>query len=185
MKNTWLWMVVMIFVLGGYSGIRVNQDYDPAEQFGGLRSYDWVSETQEATGDPRIDNPLRDSRTRAAVEGQLKAKGLKRVTDGSAAFVLRYEYVFRKKIQSSGSGGSVGFGRGSHGRYGGIGLSTGTNVSDYDEESLTIDFVGSDPATLYWRGTGAQRYAEYKDPDKTIRSLNKLVKKILDQFPPK
>ncbi|VFQ45483.1 DUF4136 domain-containing protein [Desulfoluna butyratoxydans] len=185
MKKRWLWMVAMALVFSGCSGIRVNQDYDPAQQFGRLKSYAWLSESQPVTGDPRIDSSLRDSRTRSAVEQQLRAKGIKKVDDADAAFYLRYEFVLRKKIESSGTGGSVGFGRASHGRYSGVGIGTGTSVSDYDEESLIIDFVGRDSSTLYWRGTGAQRYSEYKDPDKAIKSLNKLVKKVLDQFPPK
>jgi len=184
MKSIWLYIFAAMLLLAGCSGIRVTQDYDPTSDFGALTTFDWVSEIQEKTGDPRIDNPLLDTRIRAAVERLLHEKGFEKVTDGSAAFFVRYNYVLRRKIESSGSGGSVGFGMGSRGRYGGISLATGGDVRDYDEESLTIDFVGGEPEILFWRGIGAQRFTEYKDPNKATRTIDALVAKILAQFPP-
>lgn len=178
-------MVGLAVLLAGCSGIRVHQDYEPASDFRSLTSFDWVRQTQEKTGDPRIDNPLRDTRIRGAVERLLKEKGLEKRTDGSAAFWVRYTYVLRRKIESDGTSGSVGFGVGSRGRRGGVAIGTGANVRDYDEEVLTLDFVGQDSQTLIWRGVGAQRFTEYKAPDKTIGAINALVEKILAQFPPK
>lgn len=185
MKGTWLWMVGLAVLLAGCSGIRVHQDYEPASDFLSLTSFDWARQTQEKTGDPRIDNPLRDTRIRGAVERLLEEKGLEKRTDGSPAFWVRYTYVLRRKIESDGTSGSVGFGVGSRGRHGGIAIGTGANVRDFDEEVLTLDFVGQDPETLIWRGVGAQRFTEYKAPDKTIGAINALVEKILAQFPPK
>jgi hypothetical protein len=58
-------------------------------------------------------------------------------------------------------------------------------VREYDEGSLTIDLVDADSAALLWRGTGTQRFREYKDPEKASRDINTLVEKILAQFPPR
>ncbi|BCS96397.1 hypothetical protein DSLASN_20290 [Desulfoluna limicola] len=185
MKYTWGFIVAVTLAMAGCSGIVVKQDYDPASNFGVLTTYNWATETQEEAGDPRIDNPLRNERIRSAVERVLQEKGFAKTTDGSPAFQIRYQCSLRRKIESSGTSGSIAFGTGSRGRYGGIGLGTGSNVSQYDEETLTIDFVGDVQETLFWRGIGSQRFTEYSDPAKSTRSINLLVEKILAQFPPK
>ncbi|WP_300668325.1 DUF4136 domain-containing protein [Desulfoluna sp.] len=178
-------IVSAMLCLIGCSGIRVSQDYDPASDSGVLTSFAWASETQQKTGDSRLDNPLRDARTRAAVELLLHEKGIDKKSAGTPAFFVRYTYGLRQKIESSGTRGGIGFGLGSFGRHGGIALGTGDSVEEIDEESLTIDFLGQDLETLFWRGTGVQRFMEYDDPEKTTRSIQALVTEILDQFPPK
>ena len=184
MRKIWLAVLATTLVLGGCSGIQVNQDYDPATDFTSMQAYRWESETQEKTGDLRIDNPLRDTRIRAAVKSQLSDKGFVLSADGKATFLVRYQYTLRQKIESDGATGGIGFGVGSFGSRGGVAIGTGNNIREYDEGTLTIDFVDAVSQTLLWRGTGNQRFREYKDPEKTSRDINALVEKILAQFPP-
>jgi hypothetical protein len=184
MRNFWFAVVATALVFGGCSGVRVNQDYDPATDFKSLQTYRWESKTQDKTGDLRIDNPLRDTRIRAAVAGELNQKGFTQATDRAPTFLVRYHYTLRQKIESDGAAGGIGFGIGSYGRSGGIAIGTGNNVREYDEGSLTIDFVDATSQTLIWRGTGIQRHREYDDPEKASRDINTLVEKILAQFPP-
>lgn len=185
MNGKWLIAGAMI-LLAGCSGIRVSQDYEPATTFDNLHTFAWTTATQAPTGDPRIDNPLRDGRIRAAVERVLTTKGFVRATEAAPTFLVRYQYTLRQKIDSSGPSGGIGFGIGSYGRRGGIAIGTGTGntVSEYDEGSLVIDLM--DPATdrLLWRGTGTQRFREYDDPAKTTADIDTLVETILAQFPP-
>ena len=185
MRKIGLAVFAATLVIGGCSGVQVNQDYDPATNFKSMQAYRWESETQEKTGDLRIDNPLRDTRIRAAVARQLSDKGFVQTEDGNATFLVRYQYTLRQKIESDGAGGGIGFGVGSYGRHGGIAIGTGNNIREYDEGTLTIDFVDAASQTLLWRGTGTQRYREFNDPEKTSRDINTLVEKILAQFPPR
>ncbi len=184
MRKIWFAVCAATLVLGGCSGVQVNQDYDPATDFSSMQAYRWESETQDKTGDLRIDNPLRDTRIRAAVERQLAGKGFVKSEDGTSAFLVRYQYTLRQKIESDGAGGGIGFGIGSFGRHGGVAIGTGNNLREYDEGTLTIDFVDAASQILLWRGTGTQRFREYKDPEKASRDINTLVEKILAQFPP-
>jgi len=184
MRKNWLAVCAIALVLGGCSGVTVNQDYDPATDFDSMQTYRWESETQEKTGDLRIDNPLRDTRIRTAIARQLSDKGIVQSEDGSATFLVRYQYTLRQKIESDGAGGGFGFGIGSYGRHGGVAIGTGNNIREYDEGSLTIDFIDAASQTLLWRGTGSQRFREYNDPEKASRDTNTLVQKILAQFPP-
>jgi len=185
MSKIWLAVCSAALVLGGCSGVQVSQDYDPATNFKSMQAYRWESETQEKTGDLRIDNPLRDTRIRAAVARQLSDKGFVQTENGNETFLVRYQYTLRQRIESDGAGGGIGFGVGSYERHGGIAIGTGNNIREYDEGSLTIDFVDATSQTLLWRGTGTQRYREFNDPEKTSRDINTLVEKILAQFPPR
>lgn len=185
MRKNWLAGMSTALVLIGCTAIQVNQDYDPVTAFTSMQSYRWVSETQEKTGDLRIDNPLRDARIRAAVDRLLAEKGVVKSADGPPSFMIRYQYLLRQKIESDGSRGGIGFGIGSYGRHGGIAIGTGNRVREYDEASLVIDFVDVTAQRLLWRGTGSQRFNEYDDPAKATKAINTLVEKILEQFPPR
>lgn len=184
MKKRWIIIVVAVLVVVGCSGIRVSQDYDPATDLASLQTFGWTSDTQEKTGDARIDNPLRNTRIREAVERLLQDKGFVLSTDKEPSFLVRYQYDLRRQIESDGAGGGIGFGVGSYGRHGGIAVGTGNNVREYDEGALVIDMLDPDSEVLLWRGTGTQRFMEYDNPEKSIEDINALVEKILAQFPP-
>ncbi|WP_319408520.1 DUF4136 domain-containing protein [uncultured Desulfosarcina sp.] len=182
MIRIWFAVFAAALVISGCSGIKVNQDYDPTTDFASMKTYRWAAETQEKTGELRVDNPLRDTRIRAAVDRLLNEKGFRKFVDGSPTFLVRYQYVLRQKIGSD--GGGIGFGIGSFGSHGGIAIGTGNSVRAYDEGALTIDFVDAASQSLLWRGTGTQPFREYDDPKKTNKDINLLVEKILAQFPP-
>ena len=176
-------IMLTVALLAGCSGITVSQDYEPTTNFESLRTFAWSSETQENTGDPRIDNPLRVARIRAAVERLLADKGFLPATVDAPGFLIRYQETLRRKIESDGAGGGIGFGIGSYGRHGGIAIGTGGTVREYEAVSLVIDVTDATGALL-WRGTGTQRFREYDDPAKATEDIDALVAKILEQFPP-
>ena len=178
-------IIMLVAITLGCSGVRVNQDYEPGTNLTALRTYRWKSPTQAKTGDPRIDNPLRDQRIRAAVDRQLADKGLVKTEDKDPDFLVHYQNTLRQKIESTGTSGGFGFGVGSYGRRGTIAIGTGNDVREYDEGSLVIDFLDPTSDNLLWRGSGNQRYREYQDPEKVTRDIDTLVVTILKQFPPK
>ena len=181
MKCTWI-ITLAVVLIAGCSGIQVSQDYDPATGFGSLQSFRWETKVQESAGDARLDNPLRDSRIRGAVERVLKEKGFAPSEDGGATFSIRYRETLNKKLESA---GGIGFGIGSYGRHGGVAIGTGNNLRETEDTSLIIDFLDPESKTLLWRGTGTQRFKEYDDPVKASQDIDRLVQKILEQFPPK
>ena len=176
----------MALLLAGCSGVTVSQDFDPATAFDGLETFAWASKTQAETGDPRIDNPLRDKRIRAAVERVLTQKGFVPADGAPASFLIRYQYLLRRRVDSAGGGPSFGVGVGSVGSRGSIamGTSTGGAIREVDEGSLIIDFVDPETDALLWRGTGTQTFREYQDPARTTRDIDTLVERVLAQFPP-
>lgn len=175
---------LIMAILAGCSSVKVSQDYNTAQDFNGYKRYAWQHETQAKTGDVRIDNPFLDERIRQAVDRTLAERGFQRTDNGPHDFQVRYLYTIRAKIESDDMRTGFGFGVGSRGRYGGISVSSGTSVNEYDEGMLVIDIVESQSDALLWRGTGTRRVSDHSDPEKTTKSVNELVEKILGQFPP-
>lgn len=170
-------------ILTGCSTVRVSQDYEPATDFSGLQTYQWLSTAAPQTGDVRVDNPLLDSRFRAAIDRNLTHQGFRKTND-EPDFYIKYEYRIRQKIQTDNVGTSVGFGIGSYGRYGGVGVGTGSDVRSYDEGLVVVDLLAPDKEKLLWRGTATFRVPEHSDPEKSTEKVNEVIDKTMAQFPP-
>jgi hypothetical protein len=166
------------------SSVQVSQDYDPETDFAKLKTFDWQSETQQKTGDVRVDDQLIDSRIRKATERAFTTKGYQRVTQMTPDFYISYQYVIQQKIKTDNVRTGIGIGYGSRGRYGGIGVSSGADVSSYDEGLLVIDVIDSGSGKLLWRGKATRSVSSHSDPEKTTQAVNEAVEKILNQFPP-
>ena len=178
-------LLALCVAVVGCSGVRVSQDYVDPARFAALETYGWNSAEQPQTGDIRVDNQLLDQRIRKAVDQALAAKGYAKPTEGSADFQVGYELGIRSKVESSGISSGVGIGMGHLGRYGGVGVSSGTTVSQYDEALLVITLFDPGGTDVLWRGTGTVRVTEHTTPEKTDKAVGETVNKILEQFPPK
>lgn len=172
-------------MLTGCSSIMVDRDYDPSFRFGALKTFAWKHAVQPKTGLARIDNDLNDQRIRRAVDAELQAKGFVPAEQSAADFLVEYFADYQQRIESSGSTVSLGVGRGSAGRTGAVGWSSGAVVSDYEEAQLTIDILNPETGRIVWRGRGRRRAASSASPEKTDARTRESVKKILKAFPPK
>jgi len=177
-------LLLIITLVMGCSSVRVSQDFNPSKDLGNLNTYAWQAETQPPTGDIRVDNPLLDARIRAAVESNLTTRGFQKLTDGTPDFYIVYQYAIQRKIESDRVQTGVGFGFGSYGRRGGVGFSTGSSVSEFDEGLLVIDFIGTNASDLLWRGSGSRRVDQHSDPARTTERINEMVDKIMAQISP-
>jgi len=174
----------VVIIIFGCSSIKVSQDYKLATDYSNIETYAWQSETQEKTGDPRLDNPLLNNRIRDAVDNFLLEKSFKRSSDNIPDFYVAYTLKIFRRIDSSRGSSGFSFGFGSFGRSSGFGISTGSQVSEYDESMLVIDFIETDRGDLLWRGIGTRRFSQHPKPEETTEIVNETVKKILSQFPP-
>jgi hypothetical protein len=168
----------------GCSSVKVSQDFDPSKNIANLKTFAWKTETQPPTGDIRVDNPLLDARIRDAVARNLTTRGYQQQTETTPDFYIVYKYVIQRKIDSDGPQTGIGFGFGSFGSRGGIGISTGTSVSEYDEGFLVIDFLDARDNGLLWRGNGSRRINQHADPARTTEQVNEMVDKIMAQISP-
>lgn len=184
MKNI-IALVVMAVVFAGCSSVSVRRDYDTAVDYSNLKTFAWQHAMQPETGNPRIDDDLIDSRIRNAVEANLQLKGFRQVDKADADLLVAYFIGFNRRISSSGGSVSMGMTRSSAGRAGSVGLSSGSQVSDFEEAHLTIDIILADSDLTVWRGTGTRRTSSSTNPQRITDRVNDAVKRILAKFPPK
>lgn len=57
-------------------------------------------------------------------------------------------------------------------------------IATYDKGVLTIDVLAPDGGELLWRGTGTDTVSELADRKDVFLQVEKVVEKILAQFPP-
>ena len=171
------------FFLQACSGITVSQDYEKEYHFDGLKTFAWMPNKDNAYGVK--DNDLVDKRIRNAIETKLLAKSYRLVDSYTPDFFISYHLTVEQKITSSGMTGGVSIGRSSYGRYGGIGMSTGSDVRAYDQGTLLIDVTIPLGDKLVWRGIATQSVSDHTSPEESTVRINETVEKILAQFPPK
>jgi len=126
-----------------------------------------------------------DARIRGAIVKQFAAQQYKHIESGTPDFYISYHLAVEQKISTKQVSGGISMGRGSRGRYGSVGISTGTQVDAYDQGTLLIDVTDTPSNKLVWRGISTQMVSEHSSPEKSTKQINETVKKMLAQFPPK
>ena len=174
-------LFISVLAVAGCATVQVSQDYDPHADMLRYGTWQWQDPVQGATGDIRIDNPLLDKRIRHAVEAHLASRNIN-PSQGHPDLYLSYDLTIEQKILSESNYSTVGVGSYYHPWYGGIG--TETRIRQYDESRLTIDITSADTGALIWRGVGVFRMRTYETPEDAGEATQKLVNKILYQFPP-
>jgi hypothetical protein len=177
------WLCFLLITLQSCSGIQVSQDYEQGYDFSKLKTFAWKPNKNNEYGVK--DNDLLEKRIIAAIQNNLSAKNYKQIDSGKPDFYISYHVAVEQKISSSNVSGGVSFGRSSRGRYGGIGISTGSQVQAYDQGTLLIDVTDVTNDKLVWRGISTQTISEHSTPDKSTALINETVEKVLHQFPPK
>lgn len=183
MKNTRVFVLIFIgffiSLLSSCSGVTVGQDYEQGYNFSALKTYAW-----KPGSDGVIGNDLVDGRIRNAIENKLSAKSYQHTLTERPDFFVSYDMTIEQKLTSSGATGGISLGRSSRGRYGGVGISSGSQVHSYDQGTLVIDFTEPLEDKLIWRGISTQSVDVHSSPDKSTVIINETVEKMLSQFPP-
>jgi len=178
-----LFSAFILILLQSCSGITVSQDYEKEYNFAGLKTFAWKPNTDNGYGIE--NNDLVDERIRTAIENNLLARSYRKVDSYTPDFFISYYVTIEQKISSSGVSGGVSIGRSSMGRYGGVGMSTGSQVRAYDQGTLLIDVTIPLGDKLVWRGTSTQSVSDHSSPEESTANINETVEKILEQFPPR
>jgi Domain of unknown function (DUF4136) len=177
-----LFLFSMLLLLQACSGITVSQDYEKEYNFSGLETFAWKPNVEKAYGIQ--DNDLLDKRIRTAIENSLLSKSYRLVDSFTPDFFISYHYNVQQKISSSGLSGGVAVGRSSFGGFGGVGLSSGSDVRAYDQGTLLIDVTIPLGDKLVWRGVATQSVSDHTSPEESSENIKETVEKTLQQFPP-
>ncbi len=177
-----LFCVAALMMLTACTGIEVSQDYDTEMSFPRLQTYAWKSRSVDRHDDVRADNPLLHKRFRQNIDRVLEEKGFSRRV--SADFLIDYRYSISTRLESEPLTTGFGFGIGSHHRYGGFGLQTGSDIRQYDIGILIIDIYDALTRDMLWRGRGSEVISRHPTPQQNSEMARQLVEAVLAQFPP-
>ncbi|MFO0689869.1 MAG: DUF4136 domain-containing protein [Myxococcota bacterium] len=179
-------LLLLIAGLTACQSFNVRSDWDDSVSFDGYQRYFWLEPPTAEGADPFADNDLLRKRVRKAVEADLMARGFRPVTRREDAdFLVTYGVQLDERLRVNGTSGVYG-GYGGYGRWP-IGFGTGigtTDVRNYQEATLIIDFLTPQKEELVWRGWGSG-FLQTRDRDRGQERFEAGVKAVLDAFPPK
>ena len=180
-----VWVLSALGLLSACSGIQVSQDYDDKANFTNIKTLQWVPDDKQI--DPKATefakkNPLIAKRIEKAIISEMQAKAYKFVTQNPDAFIT-YHVGTQSKVRSQPVSTSIGFGTFGGGGYGGIGIQTSPDVEQYEEGRLVVDILDTNQKLL-WRGTSTTYLEDHLSSEETTELVNKVVQKLLAQYPP-
>jgi hypothetical protein len=182
----------------GCSTISINYNFDPAADFSGLRTYDWMPREHGWGDHTRAgapgDQAILDSRVKLAVDNQLAAKGYVKQGVETPDFLLAYHVMVEEKKELRTTERDYRFpsytyrGPGRGRRYydpGGFGTREWeTREYVYTEGTLMLDIVDAETSRLIWRGSAQTELKASLSPQKRQKRLNTAVEQMLSHFPP-
>ncbi|GGJ02328.1 hypothetical protein GCM10007978_44820 [Shewanella hanedai] len=193
MKKVQLILAVLsLSALSACSSMRSSSDYDPAANFGDIKTFAWV-EPQTQENSYHLDG-LMDQRVRAAVDKQLAQKGLKLTNAETADVLVNYLTKVDKKINvdtfnTNYGYNPYGYGYNPYGYGYGWGMSramnTQTTVREYEVGTLILDMIDRASGRLIWRGTVTDTIRNENTPDERVGIVNEAVSSMLMDYPPK
>lgn len=160
--------------------VGVSNDYDHSVNFRAYKTWSYYPQQgQDTEGGPaRGYESFLDQRIRAAVEREMTAKGLTKVTSNPDVFVAYSAKVENKQRVNAYPGGFgypyYGYGYGYYGR----GMAP---VSEYKAGTVIIDIVDAKRKELAWRGTGV---AQLDQNSINEAETYRIVNSILGTYPP-
>ena len=149
------------------SAQQVTYDYDRTADFSKITTYAW-------DGAGNINDPLNHKRIVAAVDSQLAAKGLRKVSpDAKPDVVVAYRAALTEDLEVNGTG---------YGRFAGLGRSA--RVQRVYVGTLLIGMFDAESRELVWRGTASREVDLDASPDEREKHLKQATEKLFKKYPP-
>jgi hypothetical protein len=159
------------------SMVTVTTDYDHSAPFGRYQTYTLTSSRQDLPLSPSGEAALHDT-----LQAKLATRGLREVSEGADVHVVRHVFTQEKiDIYPASSWGYAGYPY-RYGRYGPWGGAPAayTDVSQYTEGTLILDFVDAKTQKLVFRGIAKGTVG---DPGTNANRIREAVTRIVDEFP--
>ena len=161
-----------ILVLAACSSVSVKTDFDPSTSFAQYHSY-----ILEPGDEPIGLSPSGEAALTATLRHQLAARGVQEARDNADLHIVRHIATQDKiRINSSSAGGPYRYGR--YGAW--VGGPQYTDVSQYTEGTLILDFVDAKTRKLVFRGIATGTVG---DPQANAAKIKEAVEKILAAYP--
>jgi hypothetical protein len=168
------------FAFAGCSTVTVTTDYDRSVSFAKYRSYSLSPAARGQTLSPSSEAALRES-----LRTKLAERGIGQVQSGKADLaVVRHVFTQEKlavqQYTDWGYGSSAWpYGYGYYSPWAGAPM-TYTDVHQYTEGTLVLDFVDTRTKKLVFRGVGQ---AVVSGPESNAGKIQEAVEKIVEKLP--
>lgn len=176
--------VSMVGLAACGSGIQIQSDYNPQQDFSGYHTYRWAERTPTGDDDPRVYNDIIRSRVQFAVDSVMRTKGFERVNSGRADFLMSWHGAIDGKVSYNTVSTHYGYGWG--GYYGGgWGMgSSRTYVNEWDEGTLILQVIDAGQNELVWMGSAQAKLNQPRSPEEAREQDIEVMRRILATFPP-
>lgn len=155
-------IAVISFCVTACSTVSVTTDYDPSAPFAQYRTYSLTPSTDKVGLSPSSEAALRDS-----LRTGLMQHGISETRENADLHVVRHISSKEKTVVHQ-SGAGVPYRYGRYGMWGGAPYYY-TDVSQYTQGTLILDFVDAKTQKLVFRGIGAGTISDPKTNAERIR----------------
>jgi hypothetical protein len=165
-------LAASVFVLAACSSVSVKTDFDQSVSFAQYHSYTLMPGNEPIGLSPSSETALTET-----LHNQFAALGVVEASENADLHIVRHITTRDKlSISQSSAGGPY--------RYGRYGMWAGgpqyTDVSQYTEGTLILDFVDSKTQKLVFRGIATGTVG---DPQSNVAKIKDAVKKIVADYP--
>ena len=179
MKKIILSILILPFILGGCSTLRVSSDYDREIDFSLYNTYNFTKKVEDLP-----INQLNKNRLIDAISREMEAEGFSK--SDNPDILLDINVLIDKKRNATTYTDHFGGGFYTYPypyRWGGGFTTTQVYVNEYLEGTVFIDFIDIKENQLIWQGRGVGTL----EPEATNKEerINRAVKKIFSLYPPK
>ncbi len=166
--------LLLVFLLGSCTTVRVVTDYDREANFG---SYNKFAFFKPGIDEAQISD-LDKKRILRAIDAELTAKGYNKSEEPDLLVSIFTQEKERVDVYNN----NFGFGWGwNPWWWGGFG---GSTVSTSTEGSLYIDLIDAKTNELVWQGVGRARLITSGNIEKKEKRIREIVSEIMTQYPP-
>ena len=172
--------------LGACTTLRVTTDVNPNFSVSNCHTYAFATE-RSGGADAAFSNPLNGDRLRAAIEGNMAARGVTKAADMAAAdcvvgYALGTRQVFNDYYAGWGAGWGYGGGYG-WGRRGGWGGGWGYDGPWVEDETrIVVDVFDARAHKAIWHGAVSETISDLKGPNAEAK-INAATAAIFAKLP--
>jgi hypothetical protein len=170
-------LAVAVLFLTACSTVSVTTDYDHLASFSQYHTYALTPDTAKLELSPSSEAALRET-----LRTNLALRGITETRENADLHVVPHVSTKEKIVvnQSSDWGyDGMPYGYGQYGMWAGA-PQTYSDISQYTEGTLILDFVDAKTKKLVFRGTGT---GTVSDPQTNAERIREAVEKIMKDFP--
>ncbi|HQR40297.1 MAG TPA: DUF4136 domain-containing protein [Blastocatellia bacterium] len=161
--------ILMTLVVALGSAQTVKYQVDASATFATYKTYKWVDIPGGLHPDQITSNNIK-----AAFDSTLASKGFTKATGETSDLVVGYQVAVDQEKQ-------INFYGGPGWRLGGMASASTSTINNGD---LVFDAYDTKTQSLIWRGIATKAITPSNNPQKNQQMLQKVVTKLLQNFPP-